>query len=251
MGHTPGMLLAQNRQSVRVRSGSNQVAIHPGTGMALGRTPSQNECRGGAGVVAPGGGRASDSGSGAALRAVARRSGLGDGVEDGGELGREGLVGVFEEEGDLPHLGRAEDVLVGGHAGETDAVADLPEGLAGLIVRDADDATVAVGLPELGDGGVHGFGELARLFGGAVAAGALGGVDMGAGEDVGGGGLDGWLGELAVDSGGERDVDDLAFEGEGAIGDGDGRVAEAKVGVEAGDGDEGGERDAEKEGEDG
>ena len=179
------------------------------------------------------------------------RSGLGEGVEDGGELGGEGLVGVFEEEDDLPHLGRAEDVGVGRHAGEADAVGDLPVGFAGLIVRDADDAVGAVGLPELRDRGIHGFREGARLVGGAVAGDALRHVDVGAGEEVDGGGLDGGGGELAVDAGGKWDVNDLTFEGEGSVGDGDGRVAEAEIDVEAGDGNEGGEHDAEEKGDDG
>ena len=71
------------------------------------------------------------------------------------------------------------------------------------------------GFQSWGTAGVHGLDEVARFRGGAVAADALRGVDVGAGEEVGGGGLDGGGGELAVDAGGERDVNDLAFEGEG------------------------------------
>lgn len=139
---------------------------------------------------------------------------------------------MFEEEGDLPHFGLAEEMVKGGHAGEADAVGDLPIGFTGFVVGDADNAVGAVGLPELGGCGVHGLGQGAVLLGGAVAAGALGGVEVGAGEEVGGGGLEGRLGELAVDAGGERDVDDLALEGEGAIGDRDRGMAEAEPGIE-------------------
>jgi hypothetical protein len=57
---------------------------------------------------------------------------------------RQGLVGVLEQEADLPHLGGREDVLIGGHSGEADAVGDLPIDPADLVFAD-----VAFFAPEL------------------------------------------------------------------------------------------------------
>jgi hypothetical protein len=110
----------------------------------------------------------------------------------GGLLGKEfldgigeGLVGALEQEGDLPHLDGAQEVLIGGHAGEADAVLDLPEGFAGRVVRDADDVAVGVLLPELRGGRIHPLGKLGVLSGNAMASGAVGDVQLGSGlEDI-------------------------------------------------------------------
>ncbi len=169
------------------------------------------------------------------------------GGEDGGDGVGEGLVGVFEEQGDVPHVVVGEDVFVGGHAGKADAVFDLPEGFAGFVVGDADDVAVGVLLPELRGDGVHVLGEGDVVAGGAVAGGALADVEVGTVfEDVFGG-AEGGLLELAVDAGGERDLNDLGFEGEGLVGGSDGGMAEAQVGEDASDDEDHGAEEAEEE----
>ncbi len=107
-------------------------------------------------------------------------------VEDGEDGIREILVGVFEEQGELPDLCGGEAPGVGGHAFFGGAEGDLlKEGAGGWV-----GYSVASGAPELGGG------ELAGdvLPGGAVAAGTAGGVEVGAGlEDVFAG-AEGWGG---------------------------------------------------------
>jgi len=77
-------------------------------------------------------------------------SGIGLGIEglleQIGDRWRQGLVGIRQQQADLPFLNRIEDLAKRGHAGEANAVVDLPEGFAGRVVADADDA-VAMGVP--------------------------------------------------------------------------------------------------------
>lgn len=80
----------------------------------------------------------------------------GGAIQDVDSSLRHGLIGIGEENGDLPEFGIAELGFEGGHPGETDAVEDFPIGFAEGIVADADHFRIVVmRLEELGSIGVH------------------------------------------------------------------------------------------------
>jgi hypothetical protein len=102
-------------------------------------------------------------------------SGLGSrGGEDLLDRVRHGVVGVLEQETDLPHLSGREDMLKGGHSGEADAVGNLPISPANLV-----SAYVALFAPELRGRRVELFGEAGGLARSTVADGAPFVVDVG------------------------------------------------------------------------
>ena len=134
---------------------------------------------------------------------------------------RHGLVGVGEEEADLPHFGVAELGLEGGHSGKADAVEDLPVGFAEGVVADAHNVRLVVmGLEKLGSVGVHVGADRRRAIVEAVADGAPVDVDVSAGGEVCGVRLHVGADDLTLDSAIEGQVDELALMREGRVIDG-------------------------------
>ena len=62
---------------------------------------------------------------------------------------RQFLIGVLQQQADLPHLGVRKHMCVRRHAGESNSVRHLPIGLTGLIVAHPDHPVTAVALPKL------------------------------------------------------------------------------------------------------
>ena len=147
--------------------------------------------------------------------------GRGCAVEDVDCGRRHGLVGVGKEEADLPHLAIVELGLEGGHAGKTYAVFDLPVGFADRVVADADDVgIVAMRLEKL-----RGIGVFVRTNGRGVSVKAMTDcatvrVDVRTCGEVCCVGFHVGADPLAIDACVQGDVDELAFEGEGRVRDG-------------------------------
>ena len=111
-----------------------------------------------------------------------KRVGFGSGSlgEEGADGVWEGLICVFEQEGDLPDLGWGQGLAVGRHGGLGDAIFDLGVGFA--WGNGGDRGSLA---PELGGDGVEGPGGGGFVAGGAMATGTVLGVEPGSGlEDV-------------------------------------------------------------------
>ena len=112
-----------------------------------------------------------------------RCRGVAEDFEDGG---RHGLVGVGEEEADLPHLGIVELGFEGRHAGEANAVCDFPIRFANRIVADADDVgIVPMWFEQLRGVGIHVVADGGWLAMETVAEGAALNVDAGTRSEVG------------------------------------------------------------------
>lgn len=150
----------------------------------------------------------------------------GSAVQDVDNRLRHWLVGVGEEEADLPHLGIAELGFEGGHSGEADAVLDLPVGFADWIVADSDYVwLVVVGFEELRGIGIHVIADCSGVAVQAVTDGAAFDVDAGTRGEVSRIRLHVCSGHFVFDAGLEWDVDELAFMGKGGIGNGDGNLS--------------------------
>ena len=163
----------------------------------------------------------------------------GDGI---GQL----LVGVLEQQRDVPHLVLTQNALEGGHPGEADAVLDLPVSLSGLVIADADDVAVAVLLPKLRSVRIHIFGEGYVLARDAVAACALQLVGHGAGLVDVFADAERWLLHLAIDAGAERYMNDVFLKRKGFVGDRNRRIAELEIGPPANEEEDEGEDEAEE-----
>lgn len=150
----------------------------------------------------------------------------GGAVEDIEHRGRHGLVGVGQEDGYLPHFVIAELRFEGGHAGEADAVEDLPISLAGRIIADADNLwIVVVGLKQGRRVGVHVRADGGRLIVQSMAEGAAIDVDTGARGEVGLVGLHVGADLFFLNARVERHVNDTGLIREWAIGDGHRHIA--------------------------
>jgi hypothetical protein len=144
--------------------------------------------------------------------------GSGSAVEDVDRGLGHGLVGVGEEETDLPHFGVAELGFEGGHSGEADAVEHFPVGFADGIVANADNVRFAVmGLEKLRGVGVHVCADRRRTIVKAVADGAAVDVDVGPGDEVCGVGLHVGADHFTLHSRVEWDVDELALMRKGRV----------------------------------
>ena len=157
------------------------------------------------------------------------------------------LVGVLEEEADIPHIVGGKDVLEGWHAGKTDAIFHLPEGLSGFVVADADNVAAGVLLPELRCVRIHACGKGNVVARDAVAGGALQRIDHGSIFIHIFAGAEGGLLHLAVNAGVEGDLYDLGLEGEGFVRGGDWRRAVFEVDERADEEDYEGEDEAKNE----
>jgi hypothetical protein len=145
----------------------------------------------------------------------------GGAVEDVEDCGRHGLVGVCQEDAYLPHLVIAELRFEGGHAGEADAVEDLPVGFAGGVITDTDYIRIVVmGLEQGRRIGVHVGADGCGLVVQSMTEGATLRVDVGSGGEVGLVGLHVGADQFFLNSRIERHVNDLGLMREGWIGDG-------------------------------
>ena len=170
----------------------------------------------------------------------------GSAIEEFEDGGGHGFAGVGEEDANLPHLGIAELGFEGGHAGEANAIFDFPIGFANRVVADADGGgVVGMGFKQLGSVGVHVIADGSRFAVEAVAHGAALNVNAGAGGEVGLIGLHVCADHIFLNARIEREADELAFVGEGRIGDGDGHPAIGEIGEHG----EGNEDNAEDESE--
>lgn len=143
-------------------------------------------------------------------------------VQDIDDGGRHGLVGVGEEEAYLPHFVVAELGLERRHAGEADAVLDLPIGFADRVVADSDDVGVALMRLEQGWGvGIHVIANGGRPVVQAVAERATLSVYAGAGGEVRGVGPHVSADHFPLNPCIERHVHKLALVGERRVIDSD------------------------------
>lgn len=147
-------------------------------------------------------------------------------VEDVEDGGRHGLVGVGEEEADLPHLGIVQLTFKGRHAGEADAICDLPIRFANRIVADTDDVgIVPMCFEQLRGVGIHVGADGGWLVMETVAEGAALNVDAGTRSEGGLIGRHVGADHFLLNACVERDLDELGLVRNWRIGDSNRHIA--------------------------
>lgn len=141
------------------------------------------------------------------------------------------LIGVCEEDADLPHLRVTKLGLEGGHSGQPDTVFNFPVGFADRVIADANDiGLVLVRVEELRRVGVHVAADRGGVAVKSMADCAAVDVDVSAGGEVGGIGLHVRSDHFPLDACVEGNVNELSLHRERRIGYGNGDLAVHQIG---------------------